>query len=200
MDDNNQFLDEISENEQPINPDLEAIESNNEDDEKRLAKAKKIAKSLKENGRKKRRIFNELDLVSDYGYPRLFAMVKDIKLPNKNEEPLSTKEFRNKIMNIQDKMIMWATEIQPNMLLSDFFDKCQVLNKKRIVSDCIRGLIMKYYPDRNFESKILNDDIFNAIIGIEMKDEYTEKDDFDQKLKSSDIFFENYIEGGEFDF
>uniref|UniRef100_A0A0K0E307 DDE-1 domain-containing protein n=1 Tax=Strongyloides stercoralis TaxID=6248 RepID=A0A0K0E307_STRER len=185
---------EEDENDAPINPDDEAIESPDED-AKKLKKALTAAKKGKSSGPKKRRVFNELDLVGVNGYRKLFTMVKDIKLPKETGE-VSSKKFCKDITVIEDKIIAWAGEIQPNMKFSEFCGKCQMLNKKRVVLDCIRSLIGEFYPKRNSEVNPFNNDIFNTLIGIEWRtvdDDLEEIQDFSKKYLETDEYFKNYV-------
>uniref|UniRef100_A0A0N5CEQ4 Swi3 domain-containing protein n=1 Tax=Strongyloides papillosus TaxID=174720 RepID=A0A0N5CEQ4_STREA len=185
---------ENEEDNQPVNPDNEAIESPDED-AKKLEKARKAAKKHKTASTKKRRVFNELDLVGNDGYRKLFTMVKNIKLPKETGE-ISSSKFRKDIIAIEDKIISWASELQPNMKFSEFCEKCQMLNKKRVVLDCIRGLIAEFYPSRNSEINPFNNDIFNTLIGIEWRavdDDMQEIKDFEKKYTETDEYFRNYI-------
>ncbi|CEF66495.1 Replication fork protection component Swi3 domain-containing protein [Strongyloides ratti] len=178
----------------PVNPDIEAVESPDED-AKKLNKALKAAKKNKSTGTKKKRVFNELDLIGANGYRKLFSMVKDIKLP-KETEVVSSRKFCKDVTAIEDKFIAWANEMQPNMKFSEFCGKCQMLNKKKVVLDCIKSLVEEFYPKRNSEVTPFNNDVFNTLIGLEWRvvdDDIEEIKDFEKKYSETDEYFKNYV-------
>uniref|UniRef100_A0AC35TGW2 TIMELESS domain-containing protein n=1 Tax=Rhabditophanes sp. KR3021 TaxID=114890 RepID=A0AC35TGW2_9BILA len=174
-----------------INEDMEIV--NPED----IAKAKLKAQK-QSTGVKRKRVFDEQDLVGPYGIRLLFEAVqkKDIVLPRESGR-IKSSDFQRDTITIQDIMVDWAKKLQPKGDIYRIFAKLETLGKKRIVLDHVGSLLSEFYPDRNGEIRGINDDIFNIIFGIDVREEDAEDlreevELFKQKYKKTSDYFDKF--------